>query len=66
MRKAVAILFGIFFLFSLPGLIAGFKTAPSISFLIGQAVFTMIMLILAVHFWKPKPAKQQNENENGA
>lgn len=59
MRKAVSLLFFIFFLVSLPGLLAGFRTAPNVSFLIGQIIFTLIMLTLAVYFWKPAPVKNK-------
>jgi uncharacterized membrane protein YfcA len=59
MRKAISILFFVLFLFSLPGLVAGFKNAPDTSVLIGQAIFSLIMLILGIYFWKPAPPKKE-------
>ncbi|WP_438480267.1 hypothetical protein [Oleiharenicola lentus] len=59
MRKAISVLFFILFVLTLPGLIAGFRHAPNASFLIGQAVFTLIMLILGIYFWKPTAPKEQ-------
>lgn len=59
MRKALSILFFVLFLVSLPGLIAAFKSAPNVSFLIGKAIFSLIMLILSIHFWKPAPPKKE-------
>jgi hypothetical protein len=57
MRKIISILFLILFLLTLPGLIAGFKNAPIISVLIGQAVISLVLMLLALHFWRPRPAK---------
>ena len=59
MRKAISILFFILFIASLPRLITGFSTAPNISFLIGQIVASLLMLILGLHFWKVRPKKAQ-------
>jgi hypothetical protein len=58
MRKALSILFFALFLVSLPGLIAGLKSAPDASFLVGKAILSLIMLILGIHFWKPAPPKK--------
>lgn len=59
MRKAVAVLFILIFLCAIPGIVAGFRSAPSVSYLIGQVIFMLLMLILALHFWKPAPAKNK-------
>ncbi|HXB01290.1 MAG TPA: hypothetical protein VNV15_00565 [Opitutaceae bacterium] len=56
-RRVISILFLILLLLTLPGLIAGFKNAPNISVLIGQAVISLFLMLLALHFWKPRPAK---------
>jgi hypothetical protein len=59
MRKAVSVIFFVLFLFTLPGLVAAFKNESNASLLIGQSMFSLIMLILAFHFWKPRPPKEE-------
>lgn len=59
MRKVISVLFFLLCLLSLPGLIAAIKRGGDTSVLIGQGVFSLIMLVLGFHFWKPATPKEK-------
>jgi len=59
MRKFISVIFGIVFLVSLPGLTKAFGSNLDPAVLVGQCIFTFVMLALSVYFWRS--AKKEEE-----
>jgi hypothetical protein len=52
MRKFTSVVFGIVFLFSLPGLTKAFRGNSDPAVLTGVCLFSLVLLMLAVYFWR--------------
>jgi ABC-type uncharacterized transport system permease subunit len=54
MRKVLSVIFAILFLFSLPGLMKAFGGNLDPAVLVGECLFSLVVLILAIYFWRPR------------
>jgi hypothetical protein len=52
MRRFIAVVFGIMFLFSLPGLMRAIRGNTDPAVLVGVGLFSFVLLMLALYFWR--------------
>ena len=58
MRKAISVIFFILFLISLRGLTAGFRIEKGPGVLVGECIFSFVLLMIGLYFWRPAKAKE--------
>ena len=60
MRKFIATVLGIMFLFSLPGLTRAYRSNLSATVLVGASVFALVLLGSSIYFWVSGRKQEQD------
>ncbi len=58
MRKVISVIFFIMFLVSLRSLSEGLRTEKEPGVLVGECIFSFVLLMIGIYFWRPAKAKE--------